>query len=602
MRKSDDLQLVYYQKEMAFLRQMGGIFSAKYPKIARRLSFTENQSADPHVERLLESFAFLTGYLQQDIENQFPRISSALLGILYPYLVQPIPSMSIAHFKPDTQKPMTTSYQVPKNFSVFAEAREGEICRFRTCYPVEMWPIEVKSVKLVKSDQYAFTKNFCSATHLIKISLHALKTPLKELNLKKLRFYINAHRTESHILYRALFEKKQRVLIKEGESGRIVQTQEDAIKQVGFSLDENVVPAAKNGHPAYRLVQEYFSFPKKFMFFDLEGLDFSHCQEGAEIFIPISYQDELQSVAISEKVLLLGCTPIINLFPRTSEPIRFDRKKIEYRLVPDYRREMTTEIYSLDKVFASNIDSVEIDEMRPYFSYDHHSFKNKDTAFWFGRRVSSSNPNIPGTDFFLSFVDWDFHPRAPKTEVVYARTLCTNRALATTVPGNTVLQEDEGIPAQSIVCLHVPTNPIYPATEGSTQWQLISSLALSHLSLSSEPESLVALKEMLFLYSGSASEVAQSEINSIQSMHCETVVRRLGAEAWKGFVKGTGVTLSLDFGESGSLGTFLFSAVLSRFMGLYTQINSFTELSIKHKNQDEILKTWPIAAGNQSLF
>ncbi|MEI8320566.1 MAG: type VI secretion system baseplate subunit TssF [Alphaproteobacteria bacterium] len=600
MTKSSDLQLMYYQKEMSFLRQMGGVFAAKYPKIARRLSFTENQSADPHVERLLESFAFLSGYLQQDIDNQFPRLSSALLSILYPFLTNPIPPMSVAQFKPDTQKPMTTSYPIPKHFSVFTEAYDGEICRFRTCYPIDLWPLDVSDVAMVKTEKYDFGSSVTDHAYFMKISLKAQGTPLNKLDIKKLRFYINAHRTEANILYQLLFEEDHQIAVVGGGTTKILGA--GSIKQVGFSEDEAAIPTPANGHPAYGLLQEYFAFPKKYMFFDLEGLDFSHCKDSVEIFIPVSSPEEAKGVAFSKNTFLLGCAPIINLFPRTTEPIRFDHKKIEYRLVPDYRREMTTEIYSLEKVFSSNLDAVEVQEIGPYFSYDHHSLQNKKTFFWFGRRTPSSNPRVPGTDYMLSFVNWECKPELPSTEVVYARTLCTNRHLATMVSGNTVLQEDEGIPASSIICLHPPTVPIYPDKEGATQWQLISNLSLSYLSLSSETESLDALKEILKLYSVNESRDVDIEITRLLDMKCDQTVRRLGKDAWRGFTKGMAVTLTLDEGDSYSLGTFLFSAVLSHFLGLYTHINSFTELSIKKKHQEQIWKTWPAIAGTQPLL
>lgn len=603
MSKSNDLQLLYYQKEMSFLRQMGGVFAAKYPKIAKRLSFTENQSADPHVERLLESFAFLAGYLQQDIDNQFPRISSALLNILYPFLTSPIPPMSIAQFHPDTQKPMTTSYHIPSHFSVFTEAQEGEICRFRTCYPVDLWPIEVSDVELVKAEKYDFGSKLTPHTYLMKISLTALGgVTLKELSPKKLRFYINAHHGEANILYQILFEANHHIAVSGNDINRPTIIGPNIIQQVGFNINEAVIPLTPNGHPAYGLLQEYFAFPKKYMFFDLQDLNFAHCDEKASIFIPVVSTEEAKAVGFSKNTFLLGCTPIINLFPRTTEPIRFDHKKIEYRLVPDHRREITTEIYSVEKIFASNLDAVEVEEIGPYFSYDHHSLKQKKSSFWFGRRVTSSNPKIPGTDYLVSFVNWECKPDLPSTEVVYARTLCSNRQLAPMVSGNAILQEDEGIPVEHIICLHAPTTPVYPERDGFTQWKLISNLALSYLSFSSSQESLKALKEILRLYSVSESNSTDAEINSLLDMTCVPSVRRMGKDAWRGFTKGTAVTLTIDTGGSSILGTFLFSAVLSKFFGLYAHINSFAKLSVKKKNQEEIWKTWPAVTGTQHLL
>ena len=58
VRVRDDL-LLYYERELSFLRQMGAEFAAKYPKVASRLVLEPDKCEDPHVERLLEAFAFL---------------------------------------------------------------------------------------------------------------------------------------------------------------------------------------------------------------------------------------------------------------------------------------------------------------------------------------------------------------------------------------------------------------------------------------------------------------------------------------------------------------------------------------------------------------
>src|ERR1700746_1522106 len=105
MAVRDDEEIIhYYQRELEYLRQMGGKFAKAHPKLASRLELTEHGWDDPHVERLLESFAFLTARLQRSLDAEFPEITSALLGVLYPHLTHPIPPMSIARFMVDPKK------------------------------------------------------------------------------------------------------------------------------------------------------------------------------------------------------------------------------------------------------------------------------------------------------------------------------------------------------------------------------------------------------------------------------------------------------------------------------------------------------------------
>src|SRR5205809_901704 len=82
--------LRYYHGELTYLRRMGAIFAERYPKLAGRLELSPHDCADPHIERLLESFAFLTARIQRRLDGEFPEFTSALLGVLYPHLLNSI--------------------------------------------------------------------------------------------------------------------------------------------------------------------------------------------------------------------------------------------------------------------------------------------------------------------------------------------------------------------------------------------------------------------------------------------------------------------------------------------------------------------------------
>ncbi len=602
MNDFHEKHLQYYQREMSFLRKMGGIFAAKYPKIAKRLGLSDTTSSDPHVERLIESFAYLTSYLQKDIDNQFPRISSAMLNTLYPQQVSLIPPMSICQFEPDPEAGLTTAYDIPRNFSMYAEGDTGDVTRFKTAYPVEMWPIKVTDISMVKTNLYDLGEKLTDHTYALRIKLKSLSEDLSLLDIKKLRFFINMPRAQANILYQLIFEESLKVGVVGADDKPAYIVPAGCISQVGFSPDESVLHVPKNGHPAYTLLQEYFMFQKKYMFFDIDNLNFRNAGQTAEILIPLCNSKDAKSLVLGERSLLLNCAPIVNLFYKTSEPIRLDHQRVEYRLIPDHRREMTTEIHSIDRVFCSGEDEKETVEIDSYFSYNHHSLSEDKMGFWHARRVPAANKNIPGTDMHISFVNLNFSPTSPPIDVAYARVLCTNRQLAPTVPANALLNEDEGTPTKSIRCLYQPTDTNYPSEEGATQWQLISQLALNYLSLSNNEKSLEALKEMLRLYSGGQKKTNDVEINSLVKMTCEPIVRRFGKDAWRGFTKGTAVTITIDEGASASLGSFLFSSVLAHFFGLYTTINSFVEVTVKSTRREGIWKKWPPIAGAQELL
>ena len=78
-KKDIDILSEYYQYELSYLRTAGSDFAARFPKIARRLDISSHESSDPQIERMIESFAFLTGKLQKQIDLAANKKDSALI-------------------------------------------------------------------------------------------------------------------------------------------------------------------------------------------------------------------------------------------------------------------------------------------------------------------------------------------------------------------------------------------------------------------------------------------------------------------------------------------------------------------------------------------
>src|SRR5262249_14502368 len=167
-------------RELGFLRQMGAEFAQKYPKIATRLQLEADKCEDPHVERLLEAFAFLAGRVRLKIDDEFPEITESLLNVLYPHYLAPVPSMSVVQFALDPEQgKLTTGYTVPRETVLYSRPIHGTPCRFRTCYPVTLWPIEVASASM---DPVSARSK--SSAMMIRIGLRRLNaTPLSPVQL-----------------------------------------------------------------------------------------------------------------------------------------------------------------------------------------------------------------------------------------------------------------------------------------------------------------------------------------------------------------------------------------------------------------------------------
>lgn len=597
--------LSLYLGELAYLRTAGASFAVKYPKVAERLGIADASAVDPQVQRLIEAFAFLTARLQRQYNAQFPEIPGSLLGILYPQLVAPLPSMAVAEFHPDPQQSRSLAgFTLPAGTSLFATGQEGSTCWFQTRYPVTLWPMHVTEVALESPAEYAFLDNRADVASCLRVRLSCLgNRNFGEFVPRSLRLFLHGGRMSRFALYELLCNQLLGIAVLPGNSGDATSTNPimlpgTQLRAVGFDGDEAVLPYPAAAHQAYRLLHEYFTFPDKFLFLDIVSWPGATLagSASADILFLLAERPR-QHLPVDAGTVRLGCSPIVNLFARTSEPIRLDHTRLEYRLVPDSRLEHCTEIHSIVRVSRSSVFEDESASIRPFFSFTHADSADKGGALWLARRQPISNPALTGGEMWLSFVDPALNPAKPAGDVVFAHTLCTSRNLAAQMTGGNLLQLERDAPLRNVVCLTKPTAQIDPPASGASLWRLISHLSVNMLSLQSGPDALAALREILHLYCGATSASAARQIAGVAALSTRRIVRRVGDDAWRGFVRGLEVDLEFDEEQFVGGSAYLLSAVLDRFFGLYVGVNAFTELVISSKQREGVWKRWSPRAG-----
>ena len=599
---SQDKFLNYYHRELSYLRNAGQVFALQHPKIARRLQLSDIESPDPHTERLLESFAFMGARLSQEIDDRVPQIASALLQVLYPHLINPVPSMAIAQFVVDpTKGKLTTGFNIPAKTPLQSFSEEGIACRFRTAYPVNLWPITVENAEFIQPLDYQFDRPQQHQWYL-RLKLSAQGLDFSDLELETLRFFISGDDALSFLLYEVLFAQTSVQVFTVSQAKKARALPNHSAQPVGFNITECILPSPDHSQPAYQLLHEYFHFPKKYLFFDINNLNFKEADQGIEILIGVDSRQGIEKINISPSNFRLGCTPIVNLFPKTTDPLRLDHQKFEYRLIPDQRRERTTEIYSIEKVLSGVDGSPDTVTFHPYYSFDHQARQDNPAVFWLQRRVSSERRDIPGSDIYLRFVDLKFDPRKPPSETIYAQTLCTNRFLAEQIPAGGLLQLEDKAPISKIVCLTKPTTQIYTPDDGETMWRLISMLSVNHLSVSAGSSSLKALKETLLLYAQMSGNFRHNEIEALVDIEAHPISRRIGQEAWRGFVSGLKIILTVNERAYTGESAFLLAAVLRTFFALQTSINSFIQLQLNSVQRQGEWMSWQPLHGDQIIL
>ena len=434
------------------------------------------------------------------------------------------------------------------------------------------------------------------------------------LKVDKLRFYLDGESGLVNILYELLFSRLNRIVIRDLTAGsRLspVTLPASALSPAGFGEQEGMVPYSAASFAGHRLLMEYFAFPEKFFFIDLAGLaciEEAGFKDAIEIIFLISEVEgegrmQRLELELSKKTFRLGCTPVVNLFPQTAEPIQLTQRKYEYPLVPDVRRPYSMEVFSIDEVSAINSSNQKITSYEPFYSLRHSARKEDRPCFWLGRRRPSTRPNDDGTEMSLSLVDLSMNNVDPDATVLSVRTTCTNRDLPSRLPfGNqdSDFEMEGAVSMRRIVALRKPTSTVRPALGKGALWRLISHLSLNYLSLVDEGKN--ALQEILRLYDVGRTAYSQNVIQSIHHIHSKPHFTRLISEQGISFARGVRIEMEIDEDQFAGGGAFLFASVLERFFGLSASLNSFTQLSVTTPQRKEGLYEWQPRSGRKMLI
>ncbi len=627
-----DELLDYYERELIFLRRMGAEFARKYPKVAARLLIDEEKIEDPHVERMIEAFAFLAGRVQLKLDDELPEITESFLNVIYPHYLAPIPSMAIAQFIFGSPKDKFTSIQnVRRGAKLYSRPIDGSPCRFRTNYDVQLAPVELLSAAL-ESNAPPNAQGKLTDSH-IRLSLRGFgESALSELKnaetgepLEFLRFYLNGDPQLVFPLYELIFNHCAHVEIQPKEKPLGNKTMltmanfqlkmpdpviltSDYIRQVGFGEDEGMLPYSRHSFAGYRLLTEYFNFPYKFLFFDVYGLDQAAQRKFGSHFDVLIHLKNITPprAPVTNDTFMLGCTPIINLFSQTADPIYLSQQKYEYQVFPDVHHQTATEIYSIDEVYTTDPRTNTTREFSSFYSMKHSYGERGEKVFWYANRRASQRPEDDGTEMFMSLVDMNFNPRVPAEEVITTKCTCTNRDLPARLPFGSKEGdfEVEGAALISrIRCLTKPTETIRPPQRRAAQWRLISHLNLNFLSLVENQNGVPeALQEILQLYNLNDSSVTHKQILGITGIENRKVVRQIGNRIGAGFVRGLETTLEFDEDQFVGSGLFVFASVLERFLGVYASLNSFNQMVMRTRQREGIVKRWSPRTGEQVLL
>jgi type VI secretion system protein ImpG len=609
--------LPYYERELGFLRRYAREFSERYPKIAGNLLIGGEVCEDPHIERMIQSFALLNSRISKRIDDDYPEFTEALFEVLYPHYLRPFPSCSIARMDySGAAAQLTAATEIPRGTELTTRPVKGVACTFRSAYPVTVAPIALSHAAFAPimdaPEQIQLPPN-ASSSLSITIESTAGQTALGKLGLGKLRVFIDGEPSFCAAMRDALFMRTVKAYVEADGGGRWSALPASPVGVAGYDEDEALIPFSARSHPAYRLLTEYFCFPEKFNFFDIDmaALCAAVPAGSRRITLHLALSGIRTDSHVSRTLatmstnnLLLGCTPVINLFRQRGEPIRLTHTSASYPVLADARRAFAFEVQAIDsvKLVRQTPQGESVVEFRPFYSLRHGETPEKDGHYWAMRRDDVIARKSPGYETEITIVDIDFDPAAVETDTLSLELTCTNRDLPAMLTygqrGGDLFLEG-GSSVRAISFLRKPTASHRFERGRGAHWRLISHLSLNHLSLAGG--GLDAFKEMLTLYDLPRSPISQRQIGGIVAIAHKAANHWLPGNPFACLVRGVEVRLTIEEEAFIGSGIHAFAHIVERFLGLYVNANSFTQLVVvSRKSGEELLRCAP-RSGDLSL-
>jgi type VI secretion system protein ImpG len=623
----DPRVLEYYNRELQYLREMGAEYARAYPRIAGRLDLDGLECADPYVERLLEGFAFLAARVQLKLDARHPQFTQHLLEMVYPHFLAPVPACAVAEFRPDLKEDaLHAGVPVKRGSALRTQISKGErtSCEFRTAHDLTLWPIQVTEAKYVSGAGALSTQGLTAdprARAAIRLRLRTSgAVKFSQLPVQSLTFYLNATPDISYKLYEQVLANGVGLYIRSTTPGAPVQFRPaTAIGEVGFEDEEALLPVTRRSFQGYRLLQEYFALPQRFLFFTLRelGAAVQACDgDELEIYIAVDRLQQSLENALDASHFRLFCTPVINLFQRQVDRMHLAPYETEHHVLPDRNRPMDFEVHSVRRVMGIGSAGENLVEVMPFYAVSHRTATHDERAFYTVQRQqrlysarqqqAGARTSYIGTECFISLTDSEQRQFTGDLRQLDIEAWCTNRDLPIQVgfgKSKTDFLLDGAAPLDAIRCISGPTYPRPSPAFGDASWRLISHLTLNYLSLlDTNPQNgAEMLREMLALYSDRDDTTMNRQVEGVRGISHRPVVRRIPIPGPISYGRGLQIDLVMDDAAFEGAGILILASVLERFFARYVSINSFTQLRLGSLTRGEI-KQWPTRLGTRQIL
>jgi type VI secretion system protein ImpG len=622
----DPRLLRYYNQELRYLREMGGEFAREFPKIAGRLGMETMEVTDPYVERLIEGCAFLAARVQLKQDAEFPHLAQRLLEMVCPNLTAPVPSMLVARFVPAADPNLAKGFTVPRGSTLLgpATALGPTRCEFRTAHDVLLTPMRVTGVEyfLNASDLGLATLPLPERPKSgvrIRMELPAGLT-FAQCRYDRLRFFLGGLQDVSLRLHELISGACVGGLAgapsRNADSPRTFLAR-SRVRTVGCDDDEAMLPITLRGLAGTRLMQEYFAFPQRFQFVEIDGLAGPLAGiTGNQFELVLLFNRYVPSLegAGEPDNFALHCVPAINLFERRAERLQLTEGTNAYQVIPERTAATDYEVFDVTEV-AAFTEAGEQAPFLPLFAVPH--FEAPPVGGYYsllreprlqsdrGRREGPRSAYV-GTEVFVSLVDGQQAPYQSPLAQLAAKIRVTNRDLPLFMPvglGQGELLLNSSAPLETVQVLAGPSRPQTAMREGAMAWRLLNLLSLNYLSLrDADGESAArALRELLGVFAHGAENAAKRQIEGVREVQVRPVVRRHPVPGPIAFGRGLEVRVTTDDLAFEGSSAVLLGTVLNQYLCRHVSMNSFVQTTVVSLSRGQLMQ-WPPTIGGRPVL
>lgn len=571
----------YFEQQLKLLRDVSIEFAHANPSLAPFLAGHQN---DPDVERLLEAVAFQNAMLVRKLDEDFPLAVGTLTQLVLPHYMRPIPASTIIGFVPDTT--LKEPVLVPAGTELTSVPVEGCCCRFRTTAELAVQPLELLDASLTVQP---------GAAGKIRLSLKVTGGSLADWQPRSIRFFLSGDHTSTTELYLLLSRYVTRVRLSGDEAHTVTVLPASCLKPVGFGEEEASLPYPPHAFSGYRLLQEYFSLPEKFLFFDLCGCDaWQNHGTGPNFNITIQLENlPFQPRQVRRNNFILHAVPAINVFPHHADPIVVDHRSESYRIRPSGIMSNHYQILSVDQVVGC---SPEASSELTYAPFEQFSCTSNRERTFHTQLIESHQHGRYSVNLTVALTGDE---PVSGSEVLSVVLTCTNGTLADGLSVGEItlarVWSNVGVSARNIT----PVRPGAPPPLGAELLpRLTAHLRINYLSLG-KLENLRGLLELYLFPSQRCG--SQGEVNLRRIFGIEALQVRTGEHMFDGgILRGSEISITVrqdHFSGPGDL--FLFGSVLNHFLSSYASLQSYTRLKLCTERGHTY--QWPVYLGQQPV-